>query len=208
MSKLKVDVRDIEENTEVVQTYDPMFDVIDAPALQGRDLTRLSAGTLGILHVRQLVDSARCGQIMDKADRLQFDTYDLKRIYPPVAKFGPSAYDYYLDGGFRPDYWEHVESANRMWRQIVGDDDPVEAIMQRLRVVLRTDVNRAAVGGRELFAGMLREFSDGGRMHFDELAREFPGVLDEEPVIQFGFNCHLSVPESGGEHRLSSQMAA
>jgi hypothetical protein len=35
-------------------------------------------------------------------------------------------------------------------------------------------------------------------MHFDEVAREFPGRWDEEPVAQFAFNCHICVPESGG----------
>jgi hypothetical protein len=33
-------------------------------------------------------------------------------------------------------------------------------------------------GGRPLFAGMIREFAGGARIHFDEVVREFPGVFD------------------------------
>jgi hypothetical protein len=199
VSKVNVDSRDIAENTQVVQLYETMFDVLKTPELIARDFARLSAGTLGSLHLQGLISPARCAEIMELADRLQFDTYDEKRIYPPVTKFGPSAYDYYLNGAFSPDYWEQAEQSDRLWRQIAGDDDPVESILDRFRVALGTEVSRAQVGGRPLFAGMLREFSDGGRMHFDELAREFPGILDDEPIVQFGFNCHLSVPSSGGE---------
>jgi hypothetical protein len=198
MTDVDVDVRVIKENTQVVQTYETMFDAAVTDGVHRNDLVRLASGTLGILQIRDLLPADRCAEIMEQTDRCEFDRYDERRIYPPVSKFGPSAYDYYLDHGFRPDYWLHAESTSRTWRAIVGDDDPVETIMARLRDGMGTDVRRAEVGGRPLFAGMLREFSDGGRMHFDELAREFPGVFDTEPIVQFGFNCHLSVPESGG----------
>lgn len=199
MTTTEAQTDDIKENTQVVQAYATMFELADVATAGRRDFERLSAGTLGALRIRSLLDPTWCAEIMKATDACQFDTYDERRIYPPVTKFGPSAYDYYLSDGFRPEYWIHAESSARTWRSIVGDRDPMDAILDQLRESFGGQVERATVGGRPLFAGMLRELTGGGRMHFDEVSREFPGVLDEEPVIQFGFNCHLSVPETGGE---------
>ncbi len=143
MTNMEIDVQNIKANTQLVQSYEAMFDAKVVDNADRGDLVRLAAGTLGILQIRGLISAERCAEIMDQADRCEFDTYDEKRIYPPVSKFGPSAYDYYLDHGFRPDYWEHAESSSSTWRTIVGDDDPVEAIMARLRKAVGTDVTRA-----------------------------------------------------------------
>jgi hypothetical protein len=50
-----------------------------------------------------------------------------------------------------------------------------------------------------MFAGMVREINHGARMHFDEVVREFEGVMDELPISQLAFNCYLAMPEEGGE---------
>ena len=50
-----------------------------------------------------------------------------------------------------------------------------------------------------MFGGIIREINAGARMHFDEIVREMPGTLDELPIAQLAFNCHLSEPGRGGE---------
>lgn len=199
MTTAEINTDQIKENTELVQAYATMFEVEEVTTAKRRDFERLSAGVMGALRIRSMLDPQWCAQVMSATDACEFDTYDERRIYPPVTKFGPSAYDYYLSDGFRPEYWEHVESSTRTWRSIVGDRDPMDEILGQLRESFGGPVERATVGGRPLFAGMLRELTGGGRMHFDEVTREFPGVLDEEPVVQFGFNLHISAPETGGE---------
>jgi hypothetical protein len=46
---------------------------------------------------------------------------------------------------------------------------------------------------------MIREISNGAKLHFDEITREFPGVLDETPASFLTLNWYLSMPETGGE---------
>lgn len=38
---------------------------------------------------------------------------------------------------------------------------------------------------------MIREINEGARIHFDEIERELPNGLDDTPVAQLAFNCHL-----------------
>ena len=49
-----------------------------------------------------------------------------------------------------------------------------------------------------MFAGMIRETTGGMKMHWDEIARELPGTLDQPVIAQLGFNWYLSMPKAGG----------
>ncbi|MER7620938.1 2OG-Fe(II) oxygenase [Streptomyces sp. NPDC126503] len=189
----------VAENTEVIQHIDPLFDVLSKDEPARSDLVRLAAGTLAAVRIPHHLSAERCAELIKALDTADFDTYDERRIFPPVTKFGPAVFDYYLDGTIRPEYWEHAERSRATWKQIVGDDDPLDTLVAELRRIWQGPVEPATVGGRELFVGMVRELTGGARMHFDELMREFPGVFDHELVAQFGFNCYISVPEEGGE---------
>ncbi|TXS39777.1 2OG-Fe(II) oxygenase [Streptomyces sp. t39] len=189
----------VAENTEVIQQIDPLFDVLSKDAPARSDLIRLAAGTLAAVRIPNHLPADRCAELMRALDDAEFDTYDERRIFPPVTKFGPAVFDYYLDDTIRPEYWDHAEQSRATWKRIVGEHDPLDTLVAELRRIWQGPVEPATVGGRELFVGMVRELTGGARMHFDELMREFPGVMDQELVAQFGFNCYVSVPEEGGE---------
>jgi hypothetical protein len=197
---LDVDTAEIIASTEVSQPYAPMFEIVTAEGNASQaDLRQLANGTAGALCIRGMLTDAQCATVMRNIDEYAFDNYDERRIYPAVAKFGPGAFDYYLDGNMRPDYWEHAEQARQTWARVFGDRDPVRAVVDKLAEAVQAPAGPATIGGRPLYVGVLRDFSGGAIMHFDEIVREFPGVFDEEPIVQFGFNCHLSKPEAGGE---------
>ena len=77
--------------------------------------------------------------------------------------------------------------------------EPLVLAMEKISVCWGSDVRKASIGGRPLFAGMIREINEGARIHFDEIEREFPDGLDDTPVVQLAFNCHLEMPGKGGE---------
>ncbi|MET7509820.1 2OG-Fe(II) oxygenase [Streptomyces albidoflavus] len=189
----------VAENTEVIQQIDPLFDVLSKDTPVRSDLVRLAAGTLAAVRIPHHLPADRCAELMSALDNAEFDTYDERRIFPPVTKFGPAVFDYYLDDTIRPEYWDHAAQSRATWKKIVGEHDPLDTLVDELRRIWQGPVEPATVGGRELFVGMVRELTGGARMHFDELMREFPGVFDQELVAQFGFNCYVSVPEEGGE---------
>ncbi|HEX3791372.1 MAG TPA: hypothetical protein VHW44_26155 [Pseudonocardiaceae bacterium] len=186
-------------NTKVVQQIDPLFDAAVEQPLTRNTLLRLAAGTLGAIRVPNMLSPEVCAELTANLANAEFDTYDERRIYPPIAKFGPAVYDYYLDGKLRPEYWIDAERAERNWSGIVGSNDPMFSIVDQLVAAWSGPVSRATVNGRELFAGMIRELKGDPRLHFDEVVREFPEVFDLTPVAQLGFNCYISLPPSGGE---------
>lgn len=186
-------------NTKVVQQVDPLFDAETVAPLSRDSLLRLAAGTLGAVRVPAMLTPQACERITAQLDGTEFSTYDERRIWPPIAKFGPAVYDYYLDGELRPEYWQDAREAEEQWARAVGADDPMDTLVAQIAASWDGPVSRATVGGQRLFAGMVRELKGDPRMHFDEVVREFPGVFDHTPVAQLGFNCYISLPEDGGE---------
>jgi hypothetical protein len=187
------------KNTQVVQQVDPLFDAAVEASLRRDTLLRLAAGTLGAIRIPGMLSPELCAELVTKLDQTEFSTYDERRIWPPIAKFGPAVYDYYLDDELRPEYWNDARKAEHQWAQAVGSDDPMDSLTAQLATAWEGPVTRATVGGKDLFAGMVRELKGDQRLHYDEVVREFPGVFDTMPIAQLGFNCYISLPDSGGE---------
>jgi hypothetical protein len=60
-------------------------------------------------------------------------------------------------------------------------------------------VNPATVNGRAVFGGTLREINDGTLIHYDDINREFPNGLFDQPIVaQLAFNVWAAVPDAGG----------
>ncbi|MGJ0120443.1 2OG-Fe(II) oxygenase [Williamsia sp. MIQD14] len=175
-----------------------LFEARTAPRLTYRDLVDLASGTTAVLRVRDFFPADYCSSLLDRLATCDMGSYDETVVRPRIAKLGPAAYDYYFDDGLSDDYWEHAAESHRT-RRSLSDDDPLDRATRSIRAAWPGGVTAATVDGRQLFAGMLREINQGARIHFDEVVREFPGVLDETPIIQLAFNCHLSMPETGGE---------
>ncbi|HEV7932173.1 MAG TPA: hypothetical protein VGP70_07635 [Actinomadura sp.] len=189
----------VQDDTTVAQGVEPMFDLVTAARPARADVLHLAAGTVGAIKIPGVLPADVCRDVVERTQRWDFDVYAPRRIHPPVAEFGPAAYDHYLDGRLRDEYWAHSDSATTTWREAVGAQDPLQRVIACLARCWAGPVHRVTVGGRPLFAGMIREFTGGARIHFDEVVREFPGVFDSVPIAQFGFNCHLSMPEEGGD---------
>ncbi|MFE4972926.1 proline hydroxylase [Kitasatospora sp. NPDC056651] len=172
-------------------------------------LQRLAAGTCAIVRVPDLLrDELRdagdpggaggLGGLVARIERADFEPYDEERLDPPILKFGPAVYDYYTQGRVRDAYWEKAEQARKAAHDLYGGPGPAVALMRRLGAELGIPVRPATIGGRPLNVGILREFPTGSKIHYDEVVREFPGHLDDQPIVQLAFNLHLAVAEHGG----------
>ncbi|MET8540919.1 proline hydroxylase [Kitasatospora sp. NPDC004799] len=160
-------------------------------------LQRLAAGTCAIVRVPDLLQGA-LGDLVARVDRADFEPYDEERLDPPILKFGPAVYDYYTRGQLADAYWEMAERARSAVLDLYGGADPAAAVLRRLGTELGIPVRPATIGGRPLHVGILREFPTGSKIHYDEVVREFPGHLDNEPLVQLAFNLHLTAAERGG----------
>ncbi|MGP3953680.1 2OG-Fe(II)-dependent halogenase WelO5 family protein [Streptomyces sp. 7N604] len=163
-----------------------------------RALQQLAAGTSGAVRWPGLL-ADDLPELVKRVHAPSFEPYDEERLDPPIMKFGPAVFDYYVNGRLHEEYWARAEHARKAWRANFGDADPTRAVLARLDRELGIPVRPATIDGRPLYVGILREFPTGSKIHFDEVAREFPGRLDEEPIVQLAFNCHITVPDSGGE---------
>jgi hypothetical protein len=162
-------------------------------------ITSLAAGSVGSVRIRRFFDPAQCHQIMHALETCEMGSYDEVLVQPRIAKLGPVAYDFYGDGKLRDEYWEYAAQSARSRATLLGGGDPMDLAVAEVARAWGDEVRPATSDGRDMFGGIIREINNGARMHFDEVIREFGGVLDQAPIAQIAFNCHLSVPAGGGE---------
>lgn len=184
--------------TESTHQHDLTFEVLSAGTVGLREgLFRLAAGTCAAVRWPGLLPHDIVG-IAREVGEDGFEPYDEKRLSPPILKVGPALYDYYTSTSVDDSYWQHAQRAAVALRQVFHGYDPIAQIMSRLQAELGIPVRPASVGGRPLHVGILREFTSGSKIHYDEVVREYPGNLDEEPIVQLAFNLYLALPGDGG----------
>ncbi|QLH25618.1 2OG-Fe(II) oxygenase [Streptomyces sp. Rer75] len=176
-----------------------LFDVEVAEKLDGRRLNQVAAGVLGALHVRNFFTEQECRQVVAALAEDRMGQYDAAVVGLRIKKLGPAVFDFYNDGSVADAYWEQAKEAEQQRTRLLAGSDPYRLALDRLDAAWHGGATAATVGGRPLFAGMIREMGEGAGLHFDEVERELPGALDETPLCQLAFNCYLSLPESGGE---------
>ncbi|MGW7303387.1 2OG-Fe(II)-dependent halogenase WelO5 family protein [Streptomyces sp. NPDC054829] len=176
-----------------------LFDTAIVPELERRHLELLGAGVLGAIQVKEFFTPEQCGQLLDGLAANEMGSYDERVLLPRIAKLGPAAYDFYRGGELDEAYWSDVEAAELVRAGLMDGRDPLTMATDKLGTAWGGDVRPASARGRRMFAGIIREIAHGARLHFDEVNREFPGVMDETPISQLAFNCHLSMPAAGGE---------
>lgn len=176
-----------------------LFGTERADSLRREHLTRLAAGILGCVQVPGFLTPVQCASIMAALDACEMGSYDEAVVWPRIAKIGPTAYDYYASGHLDDRYWAEAQAARRARAGLLDGTDPMDLAVARLAQAWGGPVRYANSGGREMFGGIIREINHGARLHFDEIVREMLDAVDEAPISQVTFNCHLSVPPDGGE---------
>ncbi|MEU8925304.1 2OG-Fe(II) oxygenase [Kitasatospora sp. NPDC048545] len=189
-------LEDVSSNGSPIYT---LFDAERTTDLDGGHLLRLASGVLGAVLVEGFAPAELCAAVMKGLDDHPLGAYDEAVVFPPVAKLGPAAYDFYGARELNAEYWGNAEQARAIRSTLLDGADPLEYAVDRFRSVWPGPVAPASCAGRPLFAGMIREVTTGMKMHWDEIVRELPGALDEEPVAQLAFNWYLSMPERGGD---------
>lgn len=188
---------DVSANASPIYT---LFDAETVSELTHDSILRLAVGVVGAVRVRDFATPELCEAVMSALDaHPPLGTYDEALIYPPIAKLGPAAYDFYGTHGLGEQYWNDATRAVEVRRTLLHGGDPMEHALNRMRVAWNGEVEYATSRGRPMFAGMIREIGQGAKLHFDEVTRECPGLLDATPASFLTLNWYLSVPESGGE---------
>jgi hypothetical protein len=188
----------------VSSSQTPIYVLFDAETVEGaakltRDhLVRLAAGVVGAVHIKGFGTAEECDAVVRGLDNCPMSSYDEEIVVPRIPKLGPAAYDHYDAFGLGEAYWRDAEESRRHRSTLLDGADPLDLAVDRVRRAWGGTMTPALTGGREMFAGMIRETTGGMRMHWDEIARELPGALDEPVVAQLVFNWYLSMPEGGG----------
>jgi hypothetical protein len=180
-------------------TVHTLFDVLEGEVLDRDRLVRLAAGVAGAVRVRGFFTPHECAAVAAAVEHQELGRYDFD---PPIAKLGPAAYDHYKSGGLDEDYFERAARDAAVRSRLLDGADPLAVALERLRAAWGGPVEPATAGGRPLYAGLIREINAGALLHFDEVSRECPTALDDQPVAQLAFNCHLTMPECGGDVRV------
>lgn len=176
-----------------------LFELAETEKLQREHLVRLAAGVLGGVVVDSFFSAGECDDIMSALDGCELGSYNEEVVIPRILKLGPATFEYYSGHEIDQRYWTAAESARAARATLLCGGDPMKSALERVAEAWDGPVRYATCGGRPVFGGLIREIDGGVRMHFDEVAREMPNTMDDLPVAQFAVNCHLAVPESGGE---------
>ncbi len=187
---------------DVSSNASPIYVLFDAEVVD--ELTRdhiigIASGVLGAVRVRGFGTPDQCGQILRSLDDHPLATYDQRLVYPPVAKLGPAAYDYYGSLALDDHYWAAAAAAKQIRSGMLSGADPLATAVSAIGAAWAGETAPATSAGRPLFAGMIRETTTGMKMHWDEIVRELPGALDDPPIAQLAFNWYLTMPEGGGD---------
>jgi hypothetical protein len=188
--------QDVSANASPIYT---LFDVVETPLLTREHILQLAAGVAGAVLVKGFSGTTDCADVMAALDDSDIGTYDERLIYPPIAKLGPAAYDFYGEHELDERYFVQARRSDTIRSTLLRGVDPMEHAVARVRAAWGGPVEPATSGGRPMFAGMIREINVGAKLHFDEITREFPGVLDATPASFLSLNWYLSMPEAGGE---------
>ncbi|CAL2069776.1 MULTISPECIES: putative 2OG-Fe(II) oxygenase [Streptomyces] len=193
------ELQDVSTNASPIFT---LFDSESVDRLTREHILRLMVGVVGAVRIRGFSSPQECADIMEGLDHREFDAYDENLIFPPIAKIGPAAYDFYGSHTLTEEYWEIADEARRLRGTLHHGADPMDLAVARIGRAWGDDVVPARSQGRDMFAGMIREIPNGAKLHFDEIVREFPGILDETPASFLTLNWYLSMPEYGGATRV------
>ena len=179
---------------------DPLFRAATVAELRKDDLVRLATQTSACAHVQSLLGQVLCAELVDLIDAMPLSGVDQERVYPPVLRFGPTLNDFAMDGRLDPAYWRQAESSRAAWAAAALPYDPLRICLERIGEAWGAPVGPARIGGREVLAGTIRQSDGGLRVHFDEVAREFPhGLFDQRLLAQLAINVYLTMPDEGGE---------
>jgi hypothetical protein len=176
-----------------------LFDAEDRKVLDTETFARLAGGTLAAVRISRFFTEVECRSMVESLESVPLGSYDEKLVQPRIGKLGPTIYDFYGDSGLKDEYWLDAERATDLRARLLPGCDPLDVALDRLSENWPRRIAPATVNGKRLFAGLIREISEGARMHFDEIAREMPFTLDATPVAQLAFNCHLSTSTGGGD---------
>jgi hypothetical protein len=184
------------ESTRVVDNA--LFEPVQVEGGElGEALQKLAAGTCATVGWPGLL-TGDLADLVARIEQTDFEPYDEQRLDPPILKFGPAVYDFYTQGRVEDAYWEKSERTRQATLEIFGGIDPTAVVLARLQRELGIPVRPASIGGRPLHVGILREFTTGSKIHYDEVVREFPDRFDDRPVVQLAFNLHITVADRGG----------
>ena len=90
-----------------------LFDQLAHDRFMAADLTQLAAGVLAALRVEAFFSVDECASIMTALQSCEMGSYDEQVVRPRIAKLGPAAYDFYLDGTLGDAYWSMMRSPPR-----------------------------------------------------------------------------------------------
>jgi hypothetical protein len=183
-----------------VTAEDPLFGEEAVTELTKDHLVRLATGTLACVRARAFLPAGLRAAVTGLVDRMPLSSVNPERVNPPVLRFGPTVNDFVTDGRLDPGYWTDVESARKAWEAADLDLDPLRICLERIGEVWGAPPEAARIAGRPVMAGTVRESNGGLRVHFDNVAREFPhGLFDQRLLAQLAINVYLMMPETGGE---------
>ncbi|WP_169807735.1 2OG-Fe(II)-dependent halogenase WelO5 family protein [Herbidospora mongoliensis] len=178
---------------------DGRFKLVRAQVLKTGHLKRVASGQIAGVIIPSILKASNCETITSALRTLPTGLYDVDRVHPPIARFGPALNDHRTEDGVDPMYWSLAESARTAWLNAGLSSGPLTAALAALHSSWHQRTEIATISDRPAYAGVIREINAGTLIHNDCIIREFPfGILDTQISAQLALNIYLSVGVDGG----------
>lgn len=180
-----------------------MSRVTDVKEIDKRELANLEQGRTLVLRIEGFLTEATALALSEQLVR--HPSLSVYRNTSELERVGESHYETHnADGSSNQEALdEYLDRADRLMNEIRDACLPYRSPLDQLWHGLAEvgGVERAAIGGRPMFAGVVRVFPESSELlpHNDIFARDAPGLAAANEIsAQFAANIYLEVPEDGG----------
>ncbi|WP_141717529.1 2OG-Fe(II)-dependent halogenase WelO5 family protein [Nocardia altamirensis] len=171
---------------------------VEQESLTSAALNLLLANEISAIRVPNMISVESCIRSVESMLGHGFGSYE--RVDSSVGRIGVSQ----IERSDAPEeYFAEVPAEEKIRDAIFrGRPHPVEVVLAALRAVWPGRVDVARSGRRRYYAGVIRDFSGGSRLHSDWAPRDAPRWTIGAIENQLAWNIYYRAPRRGGETQI------
>lgn len=173
----------------------------------------LVTGSNPVVHIRGGLPQEYCERAVGVAAQLPFAPYEKttgSEDFHPIAKFGPTLFDFHGAESYKGYFVESAEAANAGTLAFTSARvrNPLLVALRALsswpgRVEVATETRPVqGTSARRYFSGVIRDIRSGALPHVDDAATETPELVVGDIVAQATLLFYIQVPTEGGAVRV------
>lgn len=165
------------------------------------DILRLLQREIVAIRIKNYCDKAVCNKISSVI--VKSNAYGKYANAPQIGRVGQAFFETQASVNYYNKYFENALDWIKELRDICSPYlSPIDKLRLQLDELWPHGVSLGTIGGRKMFAGLVREFSIGSEAepHTDSIEWDVEKEEDAQAIVsQLAWNTYLGMPQRGGE---------